>query len=887
MFKVIFRFFVKILLSLRYKVEIIGLDSIDIKKGFLILPNHPAEIDPVILTAFLGTKFDPRPIVLEDFFNSPALHWLFKMLRALPLPNIEEGRSEFKALRIKNTLEEIKLGLENGDNILLYPSGRLSRNGEEKIGGASALHTLLKENPDADILLARTKGLWGSSFSWIFENDRPDLRDRFLFSAKVLLINLLFFTPRRKVVIEIEKLPESFQRNGDKIIQNQFLEKWYDFYGKESLTLISYNLWTRSLPEISEKILKEVSDIKNVSEEIQKGVCEEFARMKKCKPEEISSGMDLRSDLGLDSLEIADVMSWLDDKFEVVDVSLTELTTVGAVMELAAKIPLNKGSEEVVDFQISNNKFQITKDWTNTNRPEVALSEGKIIQECFLKTCDKMGKTAACADNISGILSYKKLKIGVLLLADVIRELPGKRVGVMMPSSVGADVVTLAIMLAGKVPVMINWTLGIRNLNHVIEVSEIETILTSMKFLDNLDNVSFGGEIFKLFVFLENIKNKKLGLNKKIKAVYNSGKSAEKLLKYLKLKKVSEKDEAVVLFTSGSEAVPKGVPLTHQNILTNIKNSITEISFNKKDTVYAFLPPFHSFGLTATLFLPILSGLKVVHYPNPTEARKLTKGIKKWKITLVFGTPTFHAGILKAASPNQLDSVRLFVAGAEKAPDSLYKNIKNLPGNSQLLEGYGITECSPIVSVHRFGEPAEGVGRPLPGVDVLIVDIETQKPILQTEQGMILVSGKSVFKGYLGKNPPNPFVVINEKKWYITGDLGYLSKNGAIIIAGRLKRFVKIGGEMISLPAIEEVLKEEWPPDDDGPVVAIEAYEIEGQRPKIVLFTKENIEVDYANKLLNSAGFGNIVKISEVRKIETVPLLGTGKTDYKFLKNLM
>ena len=883
MIKIIFRIFIKLLLSLRYKVKIIGLDAIDVKKGYLILPNHPAEIDPVILTTFLGSKFNPRPIVLEDFFNSPALHWLFKMLRAMPMPNIEDGRSEFKTLRINNTLKEIKSGLQCGDNVLLYPSGRLSRNGEEKLGGASALHSLLKENPDTNILLVRTKGLWGSSFSWAYKNDRPDLRQQFLFGLKVLLKNLLIFTPRRKIVVKIETLPQSFPRTGNKISQNKFLEKWYDVKGKERLNLISYNFWTRKLPEITENVYKKVSDINNIPENIISEVSEEFAKMKKCKPSEISPGMDLRNDLGLDSLEIADVMSWLDDRFEVVDVSLIDLTTVGSVMELVAKIPLNKGA----DSQISNNKFQITNDWTNTNRPEVSLPQGRTIQECFLKTCDRMGNVPACADNISGILSYKKLKIAVLLLADVIKKLPGKRIGVMMPASVGADVITIATMLAGKVPVMINWTLGVRNLNHVIEVSGLENILTSMKFLDNLDNVSFGEEILKKFVFLENIKKNDLGVMKKLKAVFNSYKSTEKLLKCFNLTKISNHDDAVILFTSGSEAAPKGVPLTHQNILINISDALSAMSIKSDDVAYAFLPPFHSFGLTATLFLPILSGLKVAHYPNPTEARKLAQGIKRWKATIIFGTPTFHAAILKAAPPVFFDSVKVFVAGAEKAPDSLYKNVKKISGNAQLLEGYGITECSPIVSVNRPGEPAEGVGQPMSSVDVLIVDIETQKPIPQNERGMILVSGKSIFKGYLGENTPNPFVEINEKKWYITGDLGYLSKNGAIIIAGRLKRFVKIAGEMISLPAIEEVLKEEWQPNDEGPIIAVEAREIEDQRTKIFLFTKENIELGYANKLLNKAGFGNIVKISEVKKLGAIPLLGTGKTDYKFLKNLI
>jgi len=880
MLLIIFRFFVKNLLRLRYKVEVKGLDAVDGNKGFLILPNHPAEIDPVILSAFLGSRFKPRPVVLEDFFHLPALFWLFKLLRAMPMPNIEEGRSEFKTLRIKRTLEEIESGLENGDNILLYPSGRLCRDGEEKLGGTSALNTLLKQIPDAKILLVRTKGLWGSSFSWVFNNARPDLGKQFIFAVKVILTNLIFFTPKRKVTIEIEKLPDDFPRTENKITQNKLLEKWYNFGGKEPLKLVSYSLWTKKLPEISEETTKEIFDISDIPEEIKLGVCEEFAIMKKCKTEEISPDLDLRSDLGLDSLEMADVMSWLDDRFGVLDVSLKDLTSVGAVMRAAA-------GKSNVKFQISNLKSQILNYWMNPNRPEVVLPDGETIHECFLNICDRMSKNAACADDISGPLSYNRLKTGALLLADVIKEIPGKRIGVMFPSAVGADVVVLATMLAGKVPVMINWTLGVRNLTHVIEVSEINTILTSMKFLDNLDNVSFGEKILDLFVFLEDIKKEKLGLKKKIKALLNSRKNAARLLKYLKLNEISAGEEAIILFTSGSEAVPKGVPLTHENILTNIKDSISEISIKKEDSVYAFLPPFHSFGLTATLFLPILSGLRVAHYPNPTEARKLAQGINKWKTTLIFGTPTFHAGILKAALPEQLEPVRIFVTGAEKAPESLYKNAKALAEKAIVIEGYGITECSPIVSVCRPGEPPEGVGRPLAEVDVLIVDLDSSEPLNTGETGMILVSGKSIFGGYLGKNPPNPFVEINGKKWYVTGDLGYLTENGAIVIAGRLKRFVKIGGEMISLPAIEEVLTNIWPPTDDGPVVAVEACEVEGQRPKIVLFSKEEIKLDDANKLLAEAGFGNIVKISEVRKTDEIPVLGTGKIDYKLLKSLL
>ena len=196
-------FFARFLLSMRYTIKITGLSKIQHKNGVLILPNHPAEIDPSIISIILWREFKLRPVVLEDFYYMPVLNTLFRMLRTLPMPDMEKGRSQFKLRRINSVINEITNGLERGDNFLLYPSGRLSRDGSEMIGGASAINSFLQNSPDANLILARTKGLWGSSFSCVYRNKRPYLFKQMISGEGVLLLNLLFFTPRRKINIDL------------------------------------------------------------------------------------------------------------------------------------------------------------------------------------------------------------------------------------------------------------------------------------------------------------------------------------------------------------------------------------------------------------------------------------------------------------------------------------------------------------------------------------------------------------------------------------------------------------------------------------------------------------------------------------------------------------
>jgi long-chain-fatty-acid--[acyl-carrier-protein] ligase len=343
----------------------------------------------------------------------------------------------------------------------------------------------------------------------------------------------------------------------------------------------------------------------------------------------------------------------------------------------------------------------------------------------------------------------------------------------------------------------------------------------------------------------------------------------------------------VVLFTSGSEKAPKAVPLTHANVLSNMKMVIPMLHVDRTDTVLGFLPLFHSFGHTVTALLPILVGIKILHHPDPTDAGGLVRKIAAYKPTLVAGTPTFMGYILDKAAPGDLDSLKLLVVGAEKCPDAIFEKAKRLAPNATVLEGYGITECAPIVSVNPSEAPKAGtIGKPLPGLDVRVLDVDSERPVPDGKMGMLEVSGPNVFPGYLGHDVPVPFRDGDGKKWYVTGDLAALDADGYIVFHGRLKRFLKAGGEMISLPALEEPFARLYPPTEEGPRVAVEGVETHDGR-NVVLFTTEEVSLREANAVLQKEGFRGVMRLDDVRRVDKIPVLGTGKTDYKVLRGML
>jgi long-chain-fatty-acid--[acyl-carrier-protein] ligase len=234
-----------------------------------------------------------------------------------------------------------------------------------------------------------------------------------------------------------------------------------------------------------------------------------------------------------------------------------------------------------------------------------------------------------------------------------------------------------------------------------------------------------------------------------------------------------------------------------------------------------------------------------------------------------------------------MTSLRLIVVGAEKCPPSVRQRCAELAPSATLLEGYGITECSPVVSANRVGANRPGtLGKPFPNVEVMVVDLETDQPVSANKLGMLLVSGPTIFPGYIAYEGPSPFQERDGKRWYVTGDLAHIDDEGFIHFDGRLKRFLKAGGEMISLPALEEPFVRLHPPTKDGPRVAVEGVETEAGR-RIVLFTTEPMNLRDANARLMEEGFRGVMRLDEVRQVELIPVLGTGKTDYKALRAMI
>ena len=372
------------------------------------------------------------------------------------------------------------------------------------------------------------------------------------------------------------------------------------------------------------------------------------------------------------------------------------------------------------------------------------------------------------------------------------------------------------------------------------------------------------------------------------------------------------------------------MPLTHANIIADQRGAVPPQKLVRADIVFGFLPMFHSFGLNLAGLFPILAGGKLVHHPDPTDASALAGKIAAYKPTIVVATPTFVGLILNRCKAGDLDSLRLIVVGAEKCPDEIFDRVAKLAPRTIVLEGYGVTECSPCVSVNPVDAVRRGtIGKPLPNVEVCIVDLDTGAVLPPGERGLLLVSGPTVFPGYLGEGVESPFRELfarlpdrpasvgfvsqvpagdlgyeinrsrtvgkptgeqtepNGKRWYVTGDLASLTSDGYLVFHGRLKRFLKAGGEMISLPALEEPFTKLYPATDAGPRVAVEGVESPSGGRNVVLFTTEELSLRDANAFLVKEGFRGVMRLDEVRKVDALPLLGTGKMDYKTLKKLI
>ena len=528
----------------------------------------------------------------------------------------------------------------------------------------------------------------------------------------------------------------------------------------------------------------------------------------------------------------------------------------------------------------SNAEDQPPKKWFTLPGPPQFPEriEHETLGHAFLDQARQRPNEAVIADRISGVKTYRDLLQGIFVLRKEILQFSDEYIGIMMPASVGVNVMYLATMFSGKIPVMINWTLGRKNLRYCVESLRIFRILTSRELVQRLQEQGFEIEDLQdRFIFVEDIR-RHLTTADKLSAWRSSRFS------WTKLQEVKIPDTAVILFTSGSESNPKAVPLTHRNILANLVDVFQCLTFYNRDCLLGFLPPFHSFGLTITTLLPMCFGVRVVYYPNPTHGQTLSEIIEAYGVTIFVSAPSFLESIIRHAHCHRLSSIRLVITGAEKCPQRIYDMLAQSCPRALLLEGYGVTETSPVISVNDENDLRPGtIGKTMNSLEYAVVDSESWARARLNQPGMLLVRGPSVFGGYLHYDGPSPFVEFEGKQWYRTGDLVKENEEKVLTFVAREKRFIKRGGEMISLPAIETVLDIHFNDNHHGgPILAVAASP-NAHHPEIVVFTTTDLDRKRINQVIQQEGLSGLHNVRKVIRLHELPVLGTGKTDYRAL----
>lgn len=492
-------------------------------------------------------------------------------------------------------------------------------------------------------------------------------------------------------------------------------------------------------------------------------------------------------------------------------------------------------------------------------------------------------------------LTCAQLYAVVAVLSRRIRAtIPEKRIGVVLPPGAGAFIANLAILAAGKVPVNLNFTTSRAGLESSFRLGGISTIFTADAVKAKLPN----------FPWLE----RTLDLKAEIDACGGKRAMAPWLLaawvlpnqlcaSMLGLPLRGDREEAGLLFTSGSSGEPKGVVLTHRNILANCAQISSLSILPETCGLLGCLPVFHSFGLTVTLWYPLLRGCQLVSVPSPLDTRKIIDAIREEQVTVLLGAPTFIRPVLKKAQPAELRSLNLVVAGAEKLPDDLARGfLENY--HITIMQGYGLTETTPVCCINQphppivvstaefqLGHRAGTVGRMMPGMTARVVDPETWRELPMTETGMVLLRGANVFEGYL--SDPDKTRGAFRDGWFVTGDLGRFDNDGFLIIEGRLSRFSKIGGEMVPHGTVESRIVELFDLDQsNGYVVVIMGVPDPAKGESLVMLTTLDLAAETVREKLLGAGVPGLWVPKVVQKVEKIPVLGTGKLDLKGAREL-
>ncbi len=530
------------------------------------------------------------------------------------------------------------------------------------------------------------------------------------------------------------------------------------------------------------------------------------------------------------------------------------------------------------------------------------VDELPTLPAAWLESAKRVGSKLAIADTLGAPMTGAQVMTGVFCFARRIRATsPEQNVGLLLPASAGGALANMAALCAGKTVVNLNYTASPEAIAHALKQADIRTVYSSRRFLEKLEKrgLPLAGLLADVqVVHLENWREQ-MGKTEQLLQWLTVKLLPRWLLQRLYVERVDPASTAVILFSSGSEGLPKGVMLSHRNVMANVRQIADVLNMEDDDAVLSSLPLFHAFGLTATTFMPLVEGLPMVCHADPTDALGVAKAIAEYRVTILCGTATFLRLYTKhpRVHPLMLRSLRVVVAGAEKLTDDV-RNAFKLKFNREVYEGYGATETTPVAAVNlpdaldttywqvQVGGKPGTVGLPLPGSSCKIVDPETLQELPTGEDGLILIGGCQVMLGYL--NDPErteaAIVELDGVRWYKTGDKGHLDRDGFLTIVDRYSRFAKIGGEMVGLGAVEQKLREAIGLPELELVAVNLPDEKKGER--VVALIAAELDGSELQKRVLSAGIPPLLIPAEIHLVSEVPKLGSGKTDFGAARRL-
>jgi acyl-[acyl-carrier-protein]-phospholipid O-acyltransferase / long-chain-fatty-acid--[acyl-carrier-protein] ligase len=478
------------------------------------------------------------------------------------------------------------------------------------------------------------------------------------------------------------------------------------------------------------------------------------------------------------------------------------------------------------------------------------------------------GKRPIIVDGDDRVLTYDDIVRAALALGHALKKgtRPREAVGIMLPTSAGSIISFFGISAFDRVPAMLNFTNGASGVASAIRTAKIKRIVTARRFVEMAKLEAMIGELGNVaeIVYLEDVREK-LGVLDKLTA------GVGQFLPNLVSRAGDPGELAAILFTSGTEGLPKGVALSHTNLLSNVEQIRVHVALYPNDTMLNPLPTFHCFGLTAGAIMPILLGLKSVYHPTPLQPHEIVRRVKAHGATILLSTDTFMSQYARAGDQGDLNSLRLAICGAERVRDETRQLLRR-KYSMEIVEGYGVTEAAPVIACNQPGAMRPGtVGRLLPGITARLEPVEGIP-----NAGRMFVKGPNIMLGYI--RPQNPGVIEPpEGGWHDTGDVVAIDEDGFVAIKGRMKRFAKVGGEVVSLAVVENCASAAWP-DYSHAAVSLP----DGRKGEAISLVTTNPEADRMELVgwVHNHGVSELAIPRRIVLVKDIPVLGTGKTDY-------